>query len=322
MTFRLMILLCFCSFFLQAQNGTGIQVSGPTSVCPNAIYTYQILVTSENVCFIDVTSTGGHKVTCGVAHNFASGSHPSSDYGFYQSISSSGYPSGTIFNLCIHWVSASTKNLCFQVYDCRGREISTFCYDVYNNSPAMVVQGNTYVCNGQWAYFTATSGLSNYSWSVVPDANETYSYSGGGAVVNIGNLLNSSWHMVSVSATDCWGTTKYGSKSFWTTQCLTDDNEVADSRNEDHQADQLQAETTVLVYPNPVDKGGILLLDTGSPDISIEAYQLFSLDGKLIGSATATALTSIVMPDAAGMYLLVLQDSKGALSRHRVIVAE
>ncbi|MBK8193970.1 MAG: T9SS type A sorting domain-containing protein [Lewinellaceae bacterium] len=180
----------------------------------------------------------------------------------------------------------------------------------------------TPTCNGQWAYFTATSGLSNYSWSVVPDANETYSYSGGGAVVNIGNLLNSSWHMVSVSATDCWGTTKYGSKSFWTTQCLTDDHQVADSRDEDHQTDHLQAETAVLAFPNPVSKGGILLLDTGNPEVSVEAYQLFSVDGKLIGSATATALTNIVMPDAAGMYLLILQDSKGELSRSRIIVSE
>lgn len=128
--------------------------------------------------------------------------------------------------------------------------------------------------------------------------------------------------MVSVSATDCWGTTKYGSKSFWTTQCLTDDNQVADSRNEEQQADHLQTEPAVLVFPNPVSKGSILLLDTGNPEISVEAYQLFSLDGKLIGSATATALTNIVMPDAAGMYLLVLQDSKGEMSRHRIVVAE
>ena len=60
-------------------------------------------------------------------------------------------------------------------------------------------------------------------------------------------------------------------------------------------------------------------------DVSVESYQLFSLEGKLIGSATAgqdDALSDIRMPETAGMYLLIVQDSAGGLSRHRIVVSE
>lgn len=301
-----------------AQNGTGISVTGSTSVCPNALYSYQLQIVGTDICYVDVTSTGGHREICNTSHDFSSGGHATSDFGYFQSPTSpSPYPQGTTFTFCIHWVSSSTKNLCFNAYDCNTNLVSSFCLNIDTYSPYLTVQGNMNVCNGQYAYFTATSGLSNYAWGVVPDANE-YIYPAGNSTVNIGNLQNSSWHMVSVSAVDCWGTTNYASRSFYTVQCLRNPGAQAEAR--DGTTNELP-ETGIVVYPNPVEKGERLMVNTETASTAIKEYRLYGLDGRLLEFNTVTdASTSLQMPNLPGVYILVLLDETNQLYRYKVTI--
>ncbi len=325
MRLKLFILFGLMTALLRAQNGVAISVSGATSVCPNQLYQYNIQIVSSNVCYIEVGSTGGHRVACGTAHNLSDTS-PTSDFGSFMTPN---YPNP--FNIyeyksvCMHWVSSGPKSLCFTAYNCSGAILSNFCITVNNNAPTMIVQGNTNVCNGQYAYFTAPCGLSNYAWSVVPDNFETYSLSGGGCVANIGNLTNNSWHLVQVQAVDCWGTTQYGSKSFWTVSCARDPkNEVVTEREEsDNTAEN--NDTGIKVYPNPADQGAQVTVLTENVPVMIQFYQLYSVAGKLLknGNVPDSAnMFDLEMPETPGVYLLILTDANHRQTQHKVVVTQ
>ena len=321
---RLVLFLLFSLYLglAQAQNGVAISVTGPTSVCPTSGYTYLLQVTGTNVCYIEVSSTGGHRYVCGTAHNFADTS-PTSDFGSFMTPN---YPApftqGTQKSICIHWVSSGSKSLCFTAYDCSGAVLSTFCLTITNNSPSFYVQGNTYVCNGQWAYFTVPCGLTNYAWTVVADNFETYSPNNAVCVVNIGNLTSNSWHLVSAQARDCWGTTLYASKSFWTTACLQKPG--AEDRDFAEPVDETDG-SEIRVYPNPVDPNQPVSLEWLDAPLEIISFQLYSMDGKLLKSGNTpqpAGSFELVMPETPGVYFLVLTNSNQQQSRHKLVVTQ
>lgn len=322
MRFKIFLLSCFLAGALHAQNGTAIQVNGTFSVCPG-VYQYNISVLANNVCYIAVTSNGGHKVTCGVPHPDG-GEHPTFDIGEYiSSDRKTPLPQGQLTPFCIHWVSSGAKSLCFTVYSCEGDTLSNFCLTITNPPSSFPIQGNTYVCNGQWAYFTVPSGLTGYAWSVVPDNNETYSLSGGGCVANIGNLNPNSWHVVSAQAVNCWGTTLYASKSFWTTSCLNNPGDVAERGAGDPGAERTDPD--IRIYPNPVEAGQPLLLRVEQADVAVQTYELYNLDGKLLKNGHLpgdAAVYQLDMPEIPGVYLLILRDANHRQSRHKVVVGQ